>query len=266
MKSQRRHDLKENALAHELGQLRTFLSKYGNWMAAALAGILLVVLVIMYFQKRSERELMDQQQQLEQLMTFDEKTDEKGRLAKIREFAETAKDPVLASQAALFLGDLYLQRELNVTDHSSAEARELRDQARKNYELVLQRFPNMKLLTAKAHFGLGMVAVNARDRAAAEQHFQAALERVGKSEELHRMAQRELANLDRNLQAVMFVATTRAATTATGTAPAAAPLLPPITPSPATAKAAPAKATATAKAPAATGAATRPATAAATTR
>ena len=43
MKSERRHELKENVLASELGRLRDLLNRYGNWIMGAVLAVVVIV-------------------------------------------------------------------------------------------------------------------------------------------------------------------------------------------------------------------------------
>ena len=59
MKAKRRHELKENVLAHELGLLRGLFKKYGNWILGALVAAVVIFLIVRYFSGREQRRLQE---------------------------------------------------------------------------------------------------------------------------------------------------------------------------------------------------------------
>jgi len=220
MKSRRRHELKENVLAQELGKLKEIFSKYGNWILVGLAAAVIVLLIVRHYTGRESARYREDKAQFEKLLT-DEKIPEKDRLAGLTALAETAKDPVLAASAAIWAGDFCCERYLRALHSSDAsEAQDYRRKAEDLYKMIISAHPERKLFVAKAHLGLGVLAENAGDFAAAEQQYRNVAPLVNSGYPVAQEAARRLEMRQAWSQPVEF-ATTLPTQPATATAPAA---------------------------------------------
>jgi tetratricopeptide (TPR) repeat protein len=219
MKARRRHELKENVLAHELGEVKNFLSKYGNWVLAAITAVLIVVLVVWYYHRRSQAESINERNRYEQLTQQAELGLEE-RLAGLIELAENAKSPINGASAAVFAGNLCLQRYLDLQDESAAqESREWLRKAEEHFRLAIQKYPELNPMVARAHFGLGTVAENEGDMETAEAEYEQARRLVSPADALAGDAEYRLSRLKAWSKPVKFATTTQA-TQPAATAPA----------------------------------------------
>jgi len=234
-------------LAHELVKLKSGLSKYGSWIfvAVLLAGI--AVVVVKQLQARSERHLAAQKDELNRLSGSDPDLTPDQRLAGLMKLAAEAKDPNVGAQAGVIAGNSYHSRYLVASDRSSKESRGFLDEARKAYQLVLDRHGGQKLFAAQADYGLGSLAETLDDFAGAKAHYEAAAGLVDKTEQVAKDARAQIEKLATLATSVPF-ATTR---------PAEPPATEPATTGPAATGTAPKPAT---TGPAATGTAPKPAT------
>jgi len=168
MKAKRRHELKENVLAHELGQLREFFSRHGSWIAGAIVAAVIAVVVVSQLHTRSERALAAEKQRYRLLADPPGDMDPEERLKGFEELAADASDRAVAASAAVWAGNLCSQRYLNLLDEADApEAREAYARAERNYRSVIERHADQPRLVVNAWRGLGVLAENRGDQAEA---------------------------------------------------------------------------------------------------
>jgi len=224
MKARRRHELKENVLAHELGQIKTFFDKYGNWILGGVTAVAVVLLVIWYSHTRSVRALAEEKARFDRLMR-DNSMAEKDRLAGLDDLAHNAKNPVVAASAGVFLGDLYSDRHLTALNASDTlAANRARVNAEKYYNFVISDYGKRSLLVARAHFGLGAMAENDKRMDQARKHYEVIKRLVKPSLPVAMDAALRLGQLERWSATVRFATTTQATTaSAPASGPASAP-------------------------------------------
>lgn len=226
MKARRRHALKENVLAHELGEIKSFFSRYGNWVLAGVVAVVIVVLVVLYYQKLSKKRLADEAAEYERLARY-ANIEEDVRLNGLIELAETAKDPVVGAGSAVYVGDICSHKRLDALRRANhPAARDWRQKAERFYRLVIERYPERKLFQAKAHLGLGVLAEDGGELESARAAYEQARRSVNDAYPVAREAQRRLANLQAWSEPVRFATTTQASQPATGpsaTQPASRP-------------------------------------------
>lgn len=176
MKSKRRHELQENVLAHELGEVKQFLSKYGNWIAGGLAAVLIVVLIVWYTHSRAEKQQTEEETRFSRAIgqVYDP-ANEASALASLGELAENAKDRLLAARVAGFLGEFYSSKHQASVREGSLEAADLMTKANRYYQMVVNERNAPKLLLAAAHVGLGTLAYDAGDVATAKAEYEKAV-------------------------------------------------------------------------------------------
>ena len=161
MKAKRRHALKKNTLAQELGELKRLISKHGGW----IAGVILVVSVglVITHQMRNRRTT---QRQVEQ-QTYIGLRDGGGiepeeRLKGLIELSGSADSDFVAADCAVMAADLYSKEYLaEYPDLESEKALERRKNAETYYRQAMMRPGAPEALVAKAHLGLGVLAENA---------------------------------------------------------------------------------------------------------
>lgn len=221
MKARRRHELKENVLAHELGQLKEFLGKYGNWVFGGLAAAVIVLLVARHYVGRGQARYDEDKQRLEQLQQ-DAKLLPGQRLDKLTGLLETIENPVLAAEAAVWAGDLCVDEQLKALHEANrSEAAGYASKAEGYYTQVISKYPDTKLFVAKAHLGLGILAENAGAPAKAKEHYEEILRLVNSGYPVAQEAKRRLGMHQAWSRPVRF--STAPAEPTTATAPATGP-------------------------------------------
>lgn len=169
MKAQRRHDLRENLLALEIGKVADFLKKNGSYIATGVLVIAVVIFAIVMLRGRAEakeaavRAQWDRVQQAKFSPEFD-----RSQLTKeLTDLTEQTTDKRLAALAAVELGDEFSRRILASSD---VDRSELAKKAEYWYRWAISSFPKEYMAVAKAHFGLAMLQETAGqfDQAASE--------------------------------------------------------------------------------------------------
>lgn len=218
MKTERRHELHENALAQELTKLQEFLGKHGNKLMVAVTIVLLALMVFWWSRAKTNALQARQQETFNRLVGEYDPAKGGPAPAELIELAQTAKDPNLAIETLFFLGDEVYGRQyvLDVQQGSPQAGADLAD-ARKYYNMVIERYPSHKPMVAKAYLGLGMLNETAGDFAAARKNYQEADKLVAESYPVAQEIRGRLASLDR------WATTAPIASTAPATAPSTAP-------------------------------------------
>jgi cell division protein FtsL len=192
MKSKRRHELKQNALAQGLNRVPLFFHRFGAILVIVI--LVLVAGAITYMVHRNQAadqlEIVLQnmdiiQSDLENLRTADSQSSDPSALEETatRRWSldkvdyvlahAPADQPQLKSQALVYRGDLnfavanlpLLRGARNdSTLRPDVPIDQLQQNAQNAYEQVLQQYPNDILATTAAHMGLAAIA---EDRAAA---------------------------------------------------------------------------------------------------
>ena len=224
MKTERRHELHGNALAQELTKLQEFLRRYGNWLMIGVTIVLLALMVFWWSRAKTNARLSEQQATFDRLV-HEYYTAKGGPApAELIQLAQNAKDPNLAIQTLFFLGDEVYGRQyiLDAQQGSSQAEADLAD-ARKYYNMVIQRYSEHKPMVAKAYLGLGILDETHGDFAAARKEYQEADKLVAESFPVAQEIKLRLRNLD------YWATTAPIASTAPASAPASAPAATPVT-------------------------------------
>lgn len=215
MKSERRHELMENTLAKEIGQMKSFFARYGNWVIGLLAAILFIVAIVAIMRNKSASELARQRAQFEQLMGQVREQPEMA-LQGLGELANSAKDENTAAQAALAVADTYAGRLLTAT---GPEGEDSSRKAEEFYRLAIARDKTSQAYAARGHLGLGVLAENAGKWDQAKIQYEQVL-KMGNSLASNEATQR-LANLAQWAKPVRLISASQAALARPSTAPAA---------------------------------------------
>jgi len=222
MKTERRHELHENALAQELTKLQEFLRKYGNWLMVIVTVVLLALMIFWWSRAKTNSLQAQQQATFNRLVGEYDPTKAGPAPAELIQLAQPAKDPILAIETLFFLGDEVYGRQyvLDVQQGSPQAAADLAD-ARKYYNMVIEKHSEQKPMVAKAYLSLGILAETAGDFAAARKNYQEADKLVAESYPVAQEVKSRLMNLERWATTAPIASTAPASRPAT--APAAAP-------------------------------------------
>ena len=206
MKSKRRHELKQNVLDAELGQIITFLKKRGTYLAWGVLIIAMIVLVYAYVQRRKRSNLQEVRAEYDRVRTNQKITPE-GRLNKMREFIEEGKDgsdPLAAgdqrttARAMLDVANEYATRFANSGSNvTPQQRRSYAGLADRFYRMAINEFKTVPWAFARANLAYGKLAESRREFGAAESSYQFVLKMGDDAGGLVAEAKYRTENLDR---------------------------------------------------------------------
>ena len=209
MKASRRHDLKENVLAKDLGKAGHFVRKYRRLVLGGLLGVIVVVVVVLY--ASSSRSTS---RQMEWRHYWASSGDNGGPARQqLWDLAEGTSQRGLAAWTYLRIGQAaYSQLCRQLYDLPAAEREQLTKEARDAYDLVLSGYGDFVATTAEAHLGLGRLAETVRDFPAARAAYERASDLSSKGAALSAVqAEWQLARLNDLRVVVNFPASAPAA-------------------------------------------------------
>jgi len=156
MKSERRHELRENDLAHFLGVARGYLDENGGRVGLILFGIIAVFAIATFTMRSRAAELEDIWRRKNQLQFSDVDTG-RGSLTALRSLADEAADSHLAMTCLVEAGQYALQMARDVPWPPD---RDLNEQAGESFQELLRRFGKNPLAAGVALSGLATVEEN----------------------------------------------------------------------------------------------------------
>lgn len=171
MKTARRHELRENELAQQLGSLPDRLREHG--LTIGLVAAVVVVAVVGFSMYSSSRaEAISETWRTINQGPSDAKTPE-DRMARYREIADQNISPTAtalalkaaADQAVAAMDDARLKGD-------AATAKRYRDQAGPLYQQIVQQHDSVLAIGGAARLGLAYLAEDAGDYGAAQQMYQ----------------------------------------------------------------------------------------------
>ncbi|RLE39883.1 hypothetical protein DRZ77_03420 [Candidatus Woesearchaeota archaeon] len=180
MKKERRHELSENVLAHELAQAKTFLQRYGNWIIGALTVLIIAGLIGWYHHRKVYEELANETYRYQALISSinsdqssQNSKDAEHVISELEELAKSAKSPIISALAAINVADLMTGRYTYALSQGQVEkAQKYRKKAEQLYQFILSKHSDRKIFVAKANFGLGTLAENQGQWEAAISNYQ----------------------------------------------------------------------------------------------
>lgn len=176
MKSERRHELKENELSNELVKLGGWIKKHGTALAWAAVLITLAIVAYQQFARSRTQNWGVWTQKFNQAVAPDAatagadstKTDD-ARIATLEEVYKQDDVDMLAAMAGVELGRIHARRAL-VADIDPTLRQANLTKARDYYNGVLAGYEDQPLARAQAHLGLAYLDLDKRDFAAARKH------------------------------------------------------------------------------------------------
>ncbi len=175
MKSKRRHELKENTLAHEFSRIRQFFSNWGNHITWGLL-IAAVIFAIGYYgwtrHRRAQRELVVRVSRLQHIRVPRDED-----IVELRDLAAQQGNRRVAAQASVLLGNAYYARHLfgneEVTDQEREEAVA---QAEEAFRDVITHYEDFPRQVSRARYALAKLLKNQDRFDEAREHYQAIVE------------------------------------------------------------------------------------------
>ncbi|MHC4698592.1 MAG: hypothetical protein ACYTFA_17815 [Planctomycetota bacterium] len=208
MKATRRHELRENDLAHAIETARAYLGEHGTKVGLILVFALAAVVVV-GITVRTHAGNVERAWVLKSKLLFEDPDGGKESLEKLRRLTSEATDESFVITGLIEQGRQALRLAQQV---ESPPDPDLNDQARDAFDSLLERFPDNALAFGLAYSGLATVAENdfALDadlahRERAKAHLQAILDNPAlNSLPFHRVAADRLVKLDATCSIVRF--------------------------------------------------------------
>ncbi len=171
MKSERRHELQQNALRNELLKTWDFIRAKGNYIAWGVLIVAVVIFAVFYFVKSSREKAARQQANYVKALAEMPGTAE--RLESLKAIADADSPEWLVAAACVEVGNDYSYRLVSGWDKmTEPDRKQLADNARAYYNRVLEKFSREELAVAKARLGLGKLAESFREFDAAGEQYQ----------------------------------------------------------------------------------------------
>lgn len=172
MKAERRHELQENELGHELQSLLTFFKNHGNKIGWVLLVIALIGLVWSFVGRRSQEKAADLQASFDKAI-YDPSLTPEQQIDMLNALVVQGQDRQKAAAACLKMGEIYATRLLQTSRDADPTAWDkLAEEASNRYQKVLNEFGKETVMVAQARIGLAKIAENRRDFATARQQYE----------------------------------------------------------------------------------------------
>ncbi len=210
MKSERRHELRENDLALLMDRFSAYLQENGGRLALAVVGVLVVVAVVGIV-VRSRTAALEDAWQRRRSLSFKDLEAGRRSLDTLTRLTEDAGDRTFVMGALIDTGRYALELSQKTENHPDPE---LNEKARTAFSRLLSEFPQNPLAVGAAHCGLASVEENAFaldgdliHKAKAKAHLQAILDEPKfASMPFYGMATERLNNIDGVFTVTQFVA------------------------------------------------------------
>lgn len=227
MKSQRRHELKENVLGQELGKGWQFVKQYGNYLAWGLLGVAVVGLLVVWGVKSKRDADQRVQARYYELTSANANVEPGAVIPGLIELTEQTRDRRIAGLAAVEVGNRHLDQLVAAGQGLPADQRQaLAQEAVKYYRIALDRFADQTGVAANAHYGLAKLAETSGDFAMARTEYEATFASAPQGSPMRQTATDAMERVDRLQTPVRLAPGTQPASApATGPATAAAPTL-----------------------------------------
>lgn len=208
MKADRRHELKENDLAHALEVARKYLNEHGGRIGLVVV-VVLAVIAVVGIAARSRAVALEDAWERKSNLVFDNVEDGKQSLETLRKLTDETADPGFALAGLIDQGRHALRLAQQVNDPPDLELNEMAHEA---FEQLLTRFWENSLAFGAAHCGLATVEENrfALDgdfvhRERAREHLQAVVDNPAlHGLPFHRVAVERTRALDKVFTVVRF--------------------------------------------------------------
>ena len=208
MKAERRHELKENDLAHMLEVAQTYLAERGGRILFVL-GAVVVAIAIVSISVRSRAAALEDAWQRKRSLVFENVEEGRRSLETLDAITKDAADPTFVLTGLIDLGAqaLRLAQEVDLPPDP-----ELNDKARNAFEQLLLRFGDNPMAFGAAHCGLATVEENAfvldgnmAHKEQARQHLEAVTDNPAvRGLPFHRLALDRQKQLDKVFTVVRF--------------------------------------------------------------
>lgn len=174
MKSQRRHELKENVLGSELGKTVEFLKKRGSWIAWGILIAALIALISVYAYKKHRAALYGPLAEYNAVRNS--RLEPAERMERLEALADQDKNTRIAALASIAYADECAEQALlGGAELPEIDKKSLLEKAGGYYRRVIGDFSDMPVMVARARLGLGKLAESRGDFEAARQEYEAVM-------------------------------------------------------------------------------------------
>lgn len=253
MKSERRHELQTNSLAHALGQLPQFWALYGN---KVLIGLIIVVLIIVLLVNRSasrkaslehgKQTIVAVQQEISQLQGLRPLLESSAAEGRLKGFTDTTAriesdlnaigntdDPATLAQALLLRGDLnwaiatYPELPEATTRPAlalPADRTKALAEAEEMYTRALNAYSDRPLVKSRAALSLAAIAEQKQEWAKAGEFYQQVIDDTSAPDALRTLARKNLESLPSIEKPIYIAPATQPVTATDASVPATQPV------------------------------------------
>jgi hypothetical protein len=208
MKADRRHELKENELAHYLTEARNWLDRNSQYVTWGLVGLLAVIIVV-GFTSRSRGKALSGLWQERQALDFGSAEAARGSIRQLIVLSGKTKDDAFAVET---LKEAANRAMLRVVDENGAVDKEFNDLARSAANELLAHATGAPLVFAFAHCTLARAEANAflldqdpQHQERARTHLNAVLENTAlRNTPFQKLAADQLNQLGEDFQVIAF--------------------------------------------------------------
>jgi hypothetical protein len=170
MKAQRRHDLQTNTLVERMNEIVEYVQSKSQVILLALVAVVLVIAVTMYVRHSAQVRRIEGWQAMLQLLSTSKQQDP-SVLDKMGQLAARYSDPRLKAMAYAQLGNRLLD-EAYVADKPET-AKSYTQGAEDAFKAIMSATPDQVVPVAIARMGLGTIAADSGNVAAAKQYYEA---------------------------------------------------------------------------------------------
>jgi len=169
MKTERRHDLKHNALDAELAKVLEYLKKHLGGIVLAILAIVAAITVGWSVVRNRAAAVSVPRQQYDHLKSLDVSTADARTtaLAGFEELSTQSGNARFAAMACVEAGDICVRQQVAGDFVSGAL-----DKAQKYYQRVIDEFSEIPAATGRAHLGLARLAEGKGKFEVARDHYQ----------------------------------------------------------------------------------------------
>lgn len=211
MKTQRRHDLQQNELSLSLTRGMKFAKKYSNYIAWGVLLVAVIVFVAVFASRQQASKIQAVQSEFESVVG-DVQMSPDDRLGRLVELASQTRDPFVAVQASLAVGNEYAGRiATGAGTLTETQIQEFSQKASDYYRQVIANHSDRRPQVAQAHLGLAKLAENKGDFDSAANSYRESIKASPSNHPVGKFAEAGLAGLP-TVQAAVPMATTMPAT------------------------------------------------------
>jgi len=221
MKSERRHELQQNAMVTQMVKLKEFLKTKGNLLAWGLLVVAIIALVAAFWYRHSQTVTMENETAFTQLVLQpDLSGSPEERISKLEAQLAKESSDFRAAEICCTIGDNYAR--LALIAKTDADRKTYLDKATEYYQRAAKNYPKETLTVAKSHLGLAKIAETLGDFDKADAEYNAVTAVSGLSETaVFKLAVADRERLKEMRKPAKFASTAPVATSAPASRPAA---------------------------------------------